>query len=46
MSIVKKTFLSLAIILISSFLSILFLELLLQGIKEDDGWDKTREANI
>ena len=46
MSIVKKTFISLAIILISSFLGILFVELFLQCIKEDDGWDKTREANI
>lgn len=43
---IKKTFSSLAIILISFFLGLVLIELLLQIIKEDEGWDKTKEANI
>jgi hypothetical protein len=46
MSWIKKIVFSLSIFLVSSLFGVLLVEGLLQILKNEDGWGKTREANI
>ena len=46
MSLIKKTIIAISIVLVSTFSAVILVEILLQSLKKDDGWDVTREANI